>query len=234
MRRMILTPFSPHIVDVVLAAALLNTHATVHSAVAAGIATVKVEKAKRPTVYSAGSREDWTYFLSRWKDYVQVTKVSGKELVIQLLQCCDETLRRHLTRLTGGSLVDKTEQDVHKAMRTLVVREENVMVARVVLHGMTQGCNETVRSFGARLWGQASVCKFTMQCPGCNIYVNYTEAILRDVLTRGLCDPDIQLELLGDKNQDITFEQSFKFVEAKKRSASDLLDSQGTEATSSS
>lgn len=220
--------------DAVVVAALLTAHTTIHSA--GGNISAKVEKVKRPTVSAAGSSEDWTYFLSRWKDYVQATKIQGKDLVIQLLECCDESLRRDLTRSAGGSLVDKSEQDVLQAMRTLAVREENTMVARVALHGMTQDRDETVRSFGARLRGQAGVCKFTMTCPGCNQDVDYTEAILRDVLTRGLSDPDIQLDLLGDKNQDMTLEQVFKFVEAKesgKRSASRLLDTQGVEAASS-
>ena len=90
--------------------------------------------------------------------------------------------------------------------------------------------DEIVRSFGAILRGQASVCKFTMQCTGCEQNVDYTEAILRDVLTRGLSDPDIQLDLLGDKNQDMKLEEVFKFVEAKeagRRSESRLLDSRG-------
>ena len=37
-----------------------------------------------------------------------------------------------------------------------------------------------------------------MTCPGCNNDVNYTEEILRDVLTSGIADPEIQ-HLLGDK-----------------------------------
>ncbi|VDI59471.1 Hypothetical predicted protein, partial [Mytilus galloprovincialis] len=138
----------------VVVAALLTTHSTVHSAAAGAIVSAKVEKVKRPTVASAGSSEDWTYFVSRWKDYIQATKVSGKDLVIQLLECCDETLRRDITRSAGGSLVDKSEQEVLAAMRTLAVKEENTMVARVSLHGMTQDCDETVRSFGVRLRGQ--------------------------------------------------------------------------------
>ncbi|VDI45747.1 Hypothetical predicted protein [Mytilus galloprovincialis] len=214
--------------DAVVVAALLTTHATVHSAAAGAIVSAKVEKVKRPTVASAGSSEDCTYFVSRWKDYIQATKVSGKDLVIQLLECCDETLRRDITRSAGGSLVDKSEQEVLAAMRTLAVREENTMVARVSLHGMTQDRDETVRSFGARLRGQAS---------DVNKMSTTQKLILRDVLTRGLSDPDIQLDLLGDKNQDMTLEQVFKFVEAKeagKRSASRLLDSHGAEAASSS
>ena len=104
--------------DAVLVAALLTTHATIHTANAgSNVSNVsaKVEKVKRPTVSSAGSSEDWTYFLSRWKDYVQATKVDGKDLVIQLLECCDDSLRRDLTRSAGGSLVDKSEKDVLQA-----------------------------------------------------------------------------------------------------------------------
>ena len=44
--------------------------------------------------------------------------------------------------------------------------------------------------------GQAGVCKFVMQCPGCNSKdVNYTDEILRDVVTRGIVDTDLQLDL---------------------------------------
>ena len=54
----------------------------------------------------------------------------------------------------------------------------------------------------------------------------YTEAILRDVLYWGLEDSEIQLDLLGDKNQDMSLEQVLRVVEAKevgKRSATHLL-----------
>ena len=46
------------------------------------------------------------------------------------------------------------------------------------------------------------------------------------MLCRGLEDPEIQLELLGDKNQDMTLEQILRSVEAKeagKRSATRLF-----------
>ena len=58
---------------------------------------------------------------------------------------------------------------------------------------------------------------------------------MRDVLARGVADPDIPLDLLGDKNQNMTLEEVIQFVEAKesgKRSASRLIDSHAAEATS--
>ena len=110
--------------------------------------------------------------------------------MIQLLECCDEQLRKHLTRDVGGSLTDKSTTEVMEAIKKLAVREENTMVARVQLNNMRQDRDETIRSFGARLFGQAGVCKFLVTCPGCSAEVNYTENVLRDVLTCGLADSE--------------------------------------------
>ncbi len=184
----------------------------------------KFEKVRRPTISTAGSSEEWAYFLSRWSDNASTTNITGRDKMVQLLECCEEPLRKDLTRSAGGSLTDKA------------VREENTMVARVTLHNMRQDCEEPVRSYGTRLRGQAGICKFVIKCPGCDGDVNYTDAIIRDVLTRGISDAEIQLDLLGDKNQDMSLEEVFQFVEAKesgKRSASRLLDSHPVEAASS-
>ena len=52
--------------------------------------------------------------------------------------------------------------------------------------------------------------------------------MVKDAVTRGLSDQDIQLDLLGERNQDMTLEEVLRFIEAKeigKRSASQLHDS---------
>ena len=74
------------------------------------------------------------------------------------------------------------------------------MVHRDTLHNMRQDRDETVNSFGARLQGQANVCKFIVKCTGCDLDVNYTEGIMYDLLSRGLTDPEIQIDLHGDIN----------------------------------
>ena len=224
-----------------LAAVLISvhstgTHTTTPTAPTASNPTAKIEKVRRPTISSAGSSEEWSYFLTRWHDYVEATKINGKDKVIQLLECCDEQLRKDLTRNAGGSLTNKTTDDVMAAIKKLAVRDENTMVARVQLHNMRQDRDETIRSFGARLRGQAGICKFLVTCPGCNMEVNYTENVLRDVVTRGLADDEIQLDLLGETNQDMTLEEVFQFIEAKesgKRSAGRLLQTHGADATRS-
>ena len=48
--------------------------------------------------------------------------------MIQLLECCDENLRKDITRNAGGSLANKTMDQVLEAIKKLAVREENAMV----------------------------------------------------------------------------------------------------------
>ena len=92
--------------------------------------TDKGQKFVRPTISLAGTSEDWSYFLTRWDDYKEATGITGRNRVLQLLECCDEDLRRDLIRTAGGSLSSKTEDNVLKAMKLLAVRQENTMVAR--------------------------------------------------------------------------------------------------------
>ena len=70
--------------DAIIVAALLNAHSATHSLNLG--ASAKVEKVKRPTVSAAGSSEEWSYFESDWKDYVDATKITGQDKVVQLLE----------------------------------------------------------------------------------------------------------------------------------------------------
>ena len=168
----------------IIAAVLLSTHAISHQP-GATASSAKVERVKRPVISSAGTSEDWNYFLSRWNDYVEATKVTGKDEVLQLLECCDEELRRDVTRMAGGSLTNKTAEEALAAIRTLAIREENPMVARAALYAMHQERDEPVRTFAARASGQARTCRFTQDCPQCSTAVDFTDTMIRDVVTRG-------------------------------------------------
>ena len=206
---------------------MLTIHASgAHSPASTSASIARVERVRRPTIAAAGTHEEWTYFLMRWADYGTATKITGVERSIQLLECCDEELRKDLTRIAGGSLSNKPEDVVLAAIKKLAVREESTMVARLTLTEMRQNRDETIRSFGARIQGQANVCNYSIECPSCQTQVSYTEHILRDVLIRGIIDPEIQLDVLGHQNQNLSLEKVFQLVEAKeagKRSASKIL-----------
>ena len=139
--------------------------------------TGKAEKVRRPVISSQGTNEDWSYFNSRWLEYKAATKIAGADIVYQLLETCDESLRKDLTRCYG-TLVGETEDNVLKFIKTLAIRPENIMVARVKLQNLHQERDEPVRSFVARLRGQAGVCNFskTKQCQcSQNVSVNFSD-----------------------------------------------------------
>ena len=107
--------------DAAIVAALITGHCTIH---ARGPVTIaKVEKVKRPVISTAGTSEEWAYFESRWSDYIEATKIAGRDKVVQLLECCDEQLRKDLTRSAEGSLTKKNEQEVLAAIKKLTVRD---------------------------------------------------------------------------------------------------------------
>ena len=73
-----------------------------------------------------------------------------------------------------------------------------------------------VRSFAARLRGQAKVCKFSKNCSH-NPFevVNYTDDKVRDALNRRLGESDIQQDVLGHNDQDMTLEDTIKIRKPK-------------------
>ena len=189
----------------------------------------KVEKVRRPTVSAAGTSEDWSYFELRWSEYKADTYLKGTDTVYQLLECCDEGLRKDLTR-TFGALTLKDERTILTNIKSLAVRQENIMVARVQLQQMRQDRDEPVRAFAARLRGQAGVCNYTTDCT-CTLVVDFSDIMVRDALIRGLEDDDIRLDILGQSQQDMRLDEVLQYVEAKesgKRSASRLLEGGAT------
>ncbi|CAC5393222.1 unnamed protein product [Mytilus coruscus] len=69
----------------------------------------KAEKVKRPSISTAGTIEEWAYFESRWSDFVEATKITGRDKVVQLLECCDEQLRKNLKRSAGEIITQFVE-----------------------------------------------------------------------------------------------------------------------------
>ena len=227
---------TPDNLEPVIVAALLNAHTTSHSnANFGGASKQPMEKVRRPIITPAGTTEDWSYFLSRWKEYKLATRLTGMDIVMQLLECCEEPLRKDLTRTTNSDLTARSEEQLLSAIRLLAVREEKVMVSRVLLHQMRQNNGEAIRAFAARVKGQAHVCEYFTKCHDCEKTISYADTVVRDMLTLGIADQDIQLELLGNVDQDMSLENVIKYIEVKeagKRSTSLLQQYSETAAAS--
>ena len=118
------------------------------------------------------SDEDWAYFLSRWDDYKLSTSLKGGEIVLQLMECCCEQLRRDHHRTypkTGVGTV--TEETRLSELKQLAVRQKNRMVNRVKLGTLKQDKGEPVRKFYGRVHSLASVSEYTVSCAKCQVPV---------------------------------------------------------------
>ena len=191
-----------------------TAHPTTTPATTSTTTGARVEKVKRPIISAAGTSEEWSYFVSRWTDYKNATRLTGDDTIFQLLECCDEALRKDLTR-TYVSLTSSDEITLLGRIKSLAVRQENVMVARLELQQMRQDRDEPARAFYARLKGQSSVCQFKVKCTQCGLENSYCDNMVRDNLITGLADDDIRLEVLGQSNQEMSLDETIRFIEAK-------------------
>ena len=197
----------------------------------------KTETIKRPTITLGITSEKFDYFSNRWKTLKKLTNIGDSNAVAHLIECCEEELRIDLYRIYGIELENEVESKVLEAIKKVAVKMENVIVARVRLLNMKQDRDEPVRNFVAKLKGQASTCKYVKKhkCSSCEheTELNYSEDMVRDVLARGLVDNEIQIDLLGDPNQDMPLDQMVNLIEAKetgKESAMRLSGNQSANA----
>ena len=102
-----------------------------------------------------------------------------------------------------------------EAFRQLAVREEYIVVLHVELFGMKQDSDEPVRNFVARLRGHASQCKFLVKCATCNKDVSYMDQLLKEYVIRSVYDHEIQSDILGNRDQEMSLESLIKFIEAR-------------------
>ena len=76
----------------VLAAALLNIHATPHTQVTGnmGHSSVKPPPMERPRLVASSAKADWEAFSAKWRSFKAATSLTGDRVVHQLLGCLDD------------------------------------------------------------------------------------------------------------------------------------------------
>ena len=180
-------------------------------------ASAKAEKAKRPELTADVSDEDWAYFSSRWTQYKKATGLTGEDIVTQLLECCNEQLRRDHHRTFSGAETND-EEIVLAQLKQIAVSKRNLAVSRVQLGTLKQDRGEPVRKFAGRVKSLAAVSGYTVKCSkvGCNTDVSYQEAVITDQLIRGLADSEIQKDVLSHTDSDtMDLETLLKYIEGK-------------------
>ena len=154
--------FSTNDTEPVVAAAILNAHATEHSTtVNNNSETVKAPPVERPKLQASCPKADWLVFQSRWASFKVATNLTDNKTKIphQLLGCLENDLAKLLYNECAAP-EKLSEAKLLELIEKVAVQPENVWVTREILHSMKQDVGEPIASFAARLKGQARLCGF--------------------------------------------------------------------------
>ena len=61
-------------------------------------------------------------FLTKWSKYAKDTCLPKNDFIFLLLECCDEPIRKYLATSEGGSLFDKTKEQVLDSIKCLFIQ----------------------------------------------------------------------------------------------------------------
>ncbi|CAG2234961.1 unnamed protein product [Mytilus edulis] len=172
-----------------------------------------------PTIAAGCDPDQWSAFTRQWKMYKAGMAITDNVLPTALFYCCDTNLRTDIMRDLQGDVASMIETDLLKAIKRLAVKEESTLVQRIKLNRMTQSPGSNIRTFLASLRGQASLCQYKATCKelGCNHIFDYSDEIIKENLVRGIADPEIMSDLLGDSMNDRTLEETVSFIAQKEQ-----------------
>ena len=164
----------------------------------------------------------WSAFTRQWEMYTLGMIIANNMIPTALFHCCSQDLRTDIMRDTSADVSTMTEKDLLATIRRLAVKEESTLVHRMKLNKMTQSPGTGIRTFLATPRGQASLCQYSIACkePGCTHTVDFSDEIIKDNLIRGLADPEILSDLLGDPKTDRTLEETVTVIAQKEQGKS--------------
>ena len=118
-------------VEAVLAAALLNLHATTHAQAQgnAGHNAVKPPPMERPRLVASSAKADWEVFSAKWRSFKAATNLTGDKIVHQLLGCLDNDLAS-LIYNEHASPESLQETELLELLQKVAVKPENVWITR--------------------------------------------------------------------------------------------------------
>lgn len=201
-----------------IAITLLTLHAGEHPPLAP-TTRPKPTPVRRPQLSAGGTAEGWGYFLSRWESYSQAVKITDEDAASHLLDCLDPDLRRDVTRNAIGAgplkIQDYTQPDLLAAIRAMAVTDVHRRAAWYAFSNMQQDRGENIRTYAARLRGQAEICRLSHTCTACAHVDCTSEAAVAAQLCIGLADGDIRLDMFKNPNEYMTTAEMIAFTEVR-------------------
>ena len=196
----------------VIACALLAAHTPAHTTASAPMTSGP--KLDRPKIDIGVTLEQWNMFERRWDVFVTGSGINPTHSSPQLFQCASEELGNNLLKI-DANITSKPTKNLLSEMKSLAVIAVARGVLRAELFQMRQDRDESFRSYAARVRGKAETCSYTTRC-SCDLTINFTDIIVKDVLIAGIADLDIRRDILGiDSVLDKSLPEVITLVESR-------------------
>ena len=199
----------------------------------------RIKAPERPEIDLGCSETQWAFFEDEWMLYKRRASLQTSQVKDELRACCSRELRKTLFDFVGSSTIEGfTEAELLAKIQETAVIGKNKSVHRKEFYEIVQAPDEQLKLFVAKLKAKAERCNFTMTCTdgNCNTIINYGEEMLKDQMTTGLYDKDVQQDVLAKSKDLTTFQQVYSHVEAYeqgKRAKSELSGSSEVNAQKS-
>ena len=166
-----------------------------------------------PTKLHAGSDvQALDQFTARW----EMNITTGTSM--WLFNCLGEELGDAVLQdNTNPAPKDMSEQTLLLSIKALAVKKESKLVHRIKLGRASQPSGVPIGNHLATLKGMARQCEYSVKCTHCNTLVDFSREVIQDQVIRGLNDPDIVSELLGDVTVNRTLEEVIEFIARKEQ-----------------
>ena len=165
---------------------LLNNHSKTHSA-AANFGTTNAARDRGRKLDVGVSEVQRNVFRRCWDAFSAGSNIDACHAHALLFECAGDDIDNGLLK-SDPDILSKSAADITAAMPRSVTRAE--------LFFLRQECDETFCAFSVRARGKADTCTYSVSCT-CGKCVNFTDAIVMDVLIAGVSDLDIIREVLG-------------------------------------
>ena len=228
--------------SVEIAIALLNSHNSIHLQMPSrGPDLLKTPKVDRPELNQDISDEDWESFAEEWNRFKRSwyrADMTQRTVVDQLVECCQQDLRRLLIK-EDPAILNDTEDNVLAAMRKMAVIPIAASVRRTKLLTSRQDHGQTFREFYANTRAAAATCAYKVKCHhACctdNAPIDYTQEVVKDILLAGIIDVEIRKDVLSLTDLDSKSARDIvRIVEEKETARNACLDSTTTSVTAAS
>ena len=153
------------------------------------------------------------------------------QFITSVIPSASEELGNNLLKI-DANVTSKPTKLLLSEMKSLAVIAVARGVLRAELFQMRQERDESFRSYAARVRGKAETCSYTTKCT-CELTINFTDIIVRDVLIAGIADLDIRREILGiDSVLDKSLTDVITLVESREMARNALPTSSSLDAMS--